>query len=791
MIKNKNIYKSLECYCDEFKKIPNDRRELGMAGVITSYTLNIGGALADYKMDKYLDTQNVSRGIKALSTIKITTNFGILNFLYKKAEGKSIERAGIETAIETSIGIIAVKTGVSLLTRIATGATTGAAIGSTFPIGGTIIGAVAGTLIAGVITDAIFAEKDEKLKSNKARNAEIDKQAKQYNLKINAINDYLIKNNYIELRPLNHNEAENLCKEASNLESNYFKTIELMLSCKDYLSQQDQKDSISPSLIPNTFNSHRIGEIKFQIQILDEYTRMPIKDSKLRLQNINLGIESITDSKGIASFNIKESEYLKPFRATIFHTNYQESPILDRSIIPNAIKRREKPIILRFLGNLKCYFNGKELYIYRGNQIIDYFEACSDKNTEPIKNGIYYININHIKNNILIYKDKECTIESNRIHITPNDGTFITKLKSLKNHYIYTNPKYNPIEFIVDYKPLSINLESIALNRIIEKHKIILSGIYHKPKEIKDEIFDIQKPQTYWGYKEILQNEEFDTKEIDLERLILFQNGGKIYKGENLEIDLVKYNWQHYNKQIIVFAFLDTDFNANKKILNNPKWRIITWHNPIINPRVTLFSSSGNFNASIGVFGEIKYRSTRIHKAIDFFAKVGTKIYAPLDCEVASIGNSSSYGQNITLKITESSLEILKIRRAYINYQLIYKDKGEKDQGENFDEDSKVYYLFYAHLSQINVAKGDKVFAGEVIGLSGISGNAKNTKSPHLHFEIRSKENGVKESLKYLVNPAFYIESKNIYKQFSQEEIQEQQEICGKTCKLPKEIECH
>ena len=560
--------------------------------------------------------------------------------------------------------------------------------------------------------------------------------------------------------------------------------------CKNQ-TRDNSPSSISPSLIPNTIYSHRIGEIKFQIQILDEYTRMPIKDSKLRLQNINLGIESITDSKGIASFNIKESEYLKPFRATIFHTNYQESPILDRSIIPNAIKRREKPIILRSLGNLKCYFNGKELYIYRGNQIIDYFEAFSDKNTEPIKNGIYYININHINNNILIYKDKECTIESNKIHITPNDGTFITKLKSLKNHYIYTNPKYNPIEFIVDYKPLSINLESIALNRIIEKHKIILSGIYHKPKEIKDEIFDIQKPQTYWGYKEILQNEEFDTKEIDLERLILFQNGGKIYKGENLEIDLVKYNWQYYNKQIIVFAFLDTDFNANKKILNNPKWRIITWHNPIINPRVTLFSFSGNFNASIGVFGEIKDRSTRIHKAIDFFAKVGTKIYAPLDCEVASISNSSSYGQNITLKITESSLEILKIRRAYINYQLIYKDKGEKDQGEDFDEDSKVYYLFYAHLSQINVAKGDKVFAGEIIGFSGISGNAKNTKSPHLHFEIRSKENGVKESLKYLVNPAFYIESKNLYKQFSQEEIQEQQEICGKTCKLPKEIECH
>ena len=40
MIKNKNIYKSLECYCDEFEKIPNDRRELGMAGNVANYAAN-------------------------------------------------------------------------------------------------------------------------------------------------------------------------------------------------------------------------------------------------------------------------------------------------------------------------------------------------------------------------------------------------------------------------------------------------------------------------------------------------------------------------------------------------------------------------------------------------------------------------------------------------------------------------------------------------------------------------------------------------------------------------------
>ena len=39
----------------------------------------------------------------------------------------------------------------------------------------------------------------------------------------------------------------------------------------------------------------------------------------------------------------------------------------------------------------------------------------------------------------------------------------------------------------------------------------------------------------------------------------------------------------------------------------------------------------------------------------------------------------------------------------------------------------------YAHLSEIHVAEGGTVGGGQVIGLSGASGNAT---SPHLHFEV-------------------------------------------------------
>ncbi len=48
------------------------------------------------------------------------------------------------------------------------------------------------------------------------------------------------------------------------------------------------------------------------------------------------------------------------------------------------------------------------------------------------------------------------------------------------------------------------------------------------------------------------------------------------------------------------------------------------------------------------------------------------------------------------------------------------------------------YSTRYAHLSALSVQKGDWVSVGYLIGLSGRTGNAKNsTIKPHLHYEIR------------------------------------------------------
>ncbi len=45
------------------------------------------------------------------------------------------------------------------------------------------------------------------------------------------------------------------------------------------------------------------------------------------------------------------------------------------------------------------------------------------------------------------------------------------------------------------------------------------------------------------------------------------------------------------------------------------------------------------------------------------------------------------------------------------------------------------YQTIYAHLSEVHVKEGDKVTAGQVIGVTGDSGSAED--DPHLHIELR------------------------------------------------------
>ncbi|MBV7699420.1 M23 family metallopeptidase [Streptomyces sp. TRM70350] len=87
------------------------------------------------------------------------------------------------------------------------------------------------------------------------------------------------------------------------------------------------------------------------------------------------------------------------------------------------------------------------------------------------------------------------------------------------------------------------------------------------------------------------------------------------------------------------------------------------------------------------------------HTGVDFPVPTGTPIKAVADGCVVSAGWAGSYGNQVVI---------------------------QHDDGE---------YSEYAHLSRLTVQAGDKVKAGQEIGLSGATGNVS---GPHLHFEVRT-----------------------------------------------------
>ncbi|MGL5356479.1 MAG: peptidoglycan DD-metalloendopeptidase family protein [Cetobacterium sp.] len=98
------------------------------------------------------------------------------------------------------------------------------------------------------------------------------------------------------------------------------------------------------------------------------------------------------------------------------------------------------------------------------------------------------------------------------------------------------------------------------------------------------------------------------------------------------------------------------------------------------------------------------------HAGIDLRAKTGTKVVSARDGVVSFAGRASGYGKLIIIKHSDG------------------------------------YETRYAHLSKIDVQKGQKISQNQYIALSGATGRVS---GPHLHFEIR-KNGKVENPLTYL-----------------------------------------
>ena len=202
------------------------------------------------------------------------------------------------------------------------------------------------------------------------------------------------------------------------------------------------------------------------------------------------------------------------------------------------------------------------------------------------------------------------------------------------------------------------------------------------------------------------------------------------------------------------------------------------WQNPLKNNQITIYTFGGSKRPWRSAFGRVRTDMTgtdngaRPHHGLDLFANIGTEVYACLPGEVVSLTPGTGYGNGFVFKVDASYLdEFIKQRRIdyspyYVKSKRTYDSQkynitgyGDFEEYEGINESTDVY-LMYAHLSEVLVNLNEKITESnmdKVLGKTGTSG-ATNTKGPHLHFEIRSKQNPSGYAERY--NPAFYIDYK-------------------------------
>jgi len=117
-----------------------------------------------------------------------------------------------------------------------------------------------------------------------------------------------------------------------------------------------------------------------------------------------------------------------------------------------------------------------------------------------------------------------------------------------------------------------------------------------------------------------------------------------------------------------------------------------------------------------------------IHHGIDFVSPLGTPVLAAADGKVVFAGDDLQ--------------RVVGARNGFYG-RVIIIEHASLWRGEPV-------YTVYGHVSEVHVAEGDRVRAGQVIGLVGQEGVAE---GPHLHFEVRYGDNAYSAT----VNPELWL----------------------------------
>ena len=137
--------------------------------------------------------------------------------------------------------------------------------------------------------------------------------------------------------------------------------------------------------------------------------------------------------------------------------------------------------------------------------------------------------------------------------------------------------------------------------------------------------------------------------------------------------------------------------------------------NPLKTCKLRVMPNGSTKGAKFGMTRTHKNGKPKPHQGVDLAVDNNYRCYAVEDCEVVEIRDSISYGLTITLKLD-------------------CPDKPELN-GK---------FAFYAHLNREDVSLGQKLKAGDIVGLTGDTGNADGmttiANGGHLHFELRTQK---------------------------------------------------
>ena len=307
---------------------------------------------------------------------------------------------------------------------------------------------------------------------------------------------------------------------------------------------------------------------------------------------------------------------------------------------------------------------------------------------------IYLKKFNDLTRELNITEDK--ILKSKKLSDADKESLLNTKSKItgeldfLQNRIadMMDDENYNP-EF-EKLAEISIEFELVRNENdaLKQKHKQIIESaneISDADKEIVDAVSKLTEEKTEELHKN-LKKINTNIAKLGLSETKLIEQANK------------------YSNQVIgaPFSQLNINKNADEKYVKIAK-NIEKWHGlkrlteilPLGAPVEKMIVTS-----PYGMRKDPFTKANKHHKGIDFAGNIGTELFAVAPGRVISAGDRSGYGTTV-----------------------------EIDHGLGFT-------TLYAHLSKINVSRGDWVRPGTVVGLGGSSGRST---GPHLHYEIRYK----------------------------------------------------